>query len=587
MTSTEPPPTTEQTDHSAGEDSAGEDSAGEDHAVEDHAVALDMLLVDAALWPSMRMLPAGSALRLVFELARHPGATLRRTGQLAEELAKIAAGQSEITPAPKDRRFADEGWRDNPVLKRLLQAYLAASTAGSDLLSKADLGWRDKEQLGFALDNLVAALSPSNNLMLNPLGWRAARDSTGRSAVTGARNLVSDLASAPRVPTMVESDAFEVGRDLAVTPGAVVLRTEVFELIQYTPTTSNVRTRPVLIVPPVINKYYIADLRPGRSLIEYLVAGGQQVFEISWRNPDSRHRGWNFDTYGQAILDAFDAAQTITGADAVIPLGFCSGGLLLSMTLAALTHRGEAQRVSAFSLGVCVLDQHHSSTASAFIDERTAALAKFASSVHGYLDGRALAEVFAWLRPDDLVWNYWVNNYLQGRKPPAFDILYWNADTTRMAAGLHHDFVDAGLTNALTRPGGTTILGVPVDLATITADAYVLAGISDHISPWQSCYRSAQLFGGDTTFVLSSSGHIASIVNPPGNPKAKYQVASSPAQDPDGWQQDTLVTQGSWWPAYLEWLRERSGPEKPAPTSAGGEGYSPTEPAPGRYVLQR
>jgi polyhydroxyalkanoate synthase len=257
------------------------------------------------------------------------------------------------------------------------------------------------------------------------------------------------------------------------------------------------------------------------------------------------------------------------------------------MTLAALTHRGEAQRVSAFSLGVCVLDQHHSGAASAFIDERTAALAKFASSVRGYLDGRALAEVFAWLRPDDLVWNYWVNNYLQGRKPPAFDILYWNADTTRMATGLHHDFVDAGLTNALTRPGGTTMLGVPVDLATITADAYVLAGISDHISPWQSCYRSAQLFGGDTTFVLSSSGHIASIVNPPGNPKARYQVAAPTATDPDGWQQEAPVIQGSWWPAYLEWLRERSGPEKPAPTSAGGEGYCATEPAPGRYVLQR
>jgi poly(3-hydroxyalkanoate) synthetase len=216
------------------------------------------------------------------------------------------------------------------------------------------------------------------------------------------------------------------------------------------------------------------------------------------------------------------------------------------------------------------------------MDERTAALAKFASSVRGYLDGRALAEVFAWLRPDELVWSYWVNNYLQGRTPPAFDILYWNADTTRMATGLHHDFVDVALTNALTRPEDTALLGVPVDLSTITADAYVLAGVSDHISPWQSCYRSARLLGDDTTFVLSSSGHIASIVNPPGNPKAAPDDAV-----PERWQESTLDSTGSWWPAYLEWLGERSGPEKPAPTSLGVEGYVVLEPAPGRYVLER
>jgi poly(3-hydroxyalkanoate) synthetase len=221
------------------------------------------------------------------------------------------------------------------------------------------------------------------------------------------------------------------------------------------------------------------------------------------------------------------------------------------------------------------------------MDRRAAALAKFASSVRGYLDGRALAEVFAWLRPDDLIWSYWVNNYLQGRPPPAFDILYWNADTTRMATGLHHFFVDSALTNALTRPGGTSMLGAPVDLSTITADGYVIAGVADHISPWQSCYRSAQLFGGDVTFVLSNSGHIASIVNPPGNPKAGYHAAHVGYNPAEYWQAATPIAPGSWWPDYLSWLRARSGPDKAAPAALAGNGYQVIEPAPGRYVRER
>ena len=555
-------------------------------AVADQAVALDMLLVDGALWPAIRLLPANAAVRLVLEVARHPGGALRRAGELAEELGRVALGTSALAPGPKDRRFADEAWRSNPVLRRLLQAYLATSSAGTELVAEADLDWRDRERLTFAMDNLVAALAPSNNPLLNPLGWRAAAQSRGGSALTGARNLVADLVSAPRVPTMVASDAFEVGKDIAVTPGAVVLRTEVFELIQYTPRTEQVHTRPLVLVPPVINKYYIADLRPGRSLIEYLVHNGQQVFVISWRNPDARHRGWNMDTYGQAILDALDAARRITAADSVIPLGFCSGGILLSMALAALAHRGEADRFAGFVLGVCVLDQSRAGTASALIDERTAALAKFASSVRGYLDGRALAEVFAWLRPNDLVWNYWVNNYLQGRQPPAFDILYWNADTTRMATGLHHAFVDMGLANALTKPGGITMLGAPVDLTEVKADGYVLAGVADHISPWQSCYRGARLFGGDVTFVLSSSGHIASIVNPPENPKASYRAART-GGDAEEWQAGTPPTKGSWWPDFLAWLVERSGPERPAPSALGGPDHPAVAAAPGEYVLER
>lgn len=555
---------------------------------DDSAAPLDLLLTDGALGPLRRLLPAPAGLRLAADLARRPRTVARRGRELAAELTHIATGQSRLAPSKRDRRFADEAWSTNPVLRRIVQAYLATAGTAQALLADAELGWRDRERLAFAADNLVAALAPSNNPLVSPVAWKALIDSGGGNVVAGVRNLVTDLATAPRVPTMVRPDAFEVGVDLALTPGAVVLRTDVLELIQYTPQTPMVRARPLLVVPPVINKFYVADLAPGRSLVEYLVQGGQQVFMISWRNPDARHRDWDLDTYGRAILDALDAALRITGADAALTLGFCSGGTLASMTLAALADRGEpADRVAGFGLSVCVLDQSHAGTAGALLDEETARAAIAVSAARGYLEGRSLAEVFAWLRPDDLIWNYWVNNYLRGRDPAAFDILFWNADTTRMAAGLHRGFIDLGLRNALVEPGAATMLGTPVDLSAVTTDGYVVAGVADHISPWQNCYRSARLFGGDTRFVLSTSGHIASIVNPPTNPKATHQVSGDLSPDATDWQRATPTTTGSWWPDYLAWLGERSGPEKDAPAELGGGGLRPLDAAPGTYVMDR
>ena len=289
----------------------------------------------------------------------------------------------------------------------------------------------------------------------------------------------------------------------------MILRTPVFELIQYRPATATVRQVPLLIVPPTINKYYVMDLAPGRSLAEYLTGSGLQVFMIAWRNPDARHAAWDFNTYGQAVLDAMDAAARITGSEQISLTGACSGGIVAAMVAAHLAHTGQQDRLAAFTLMVTVLDEARAGLAGAVIDERTAQLAAAASRARGYLDGRSLAEVFAWLRPNDLIWNYWVNNYLLGRKPPPFDILFWNADTTRMTAGLHRDFLQMGVTNGLVQPGGLTMLGSPVDLALIDRDSYMVAGITGHICPWQSCYRSTQLLTGRTRFVLSTSGHIA------------------------------------------------------------------------------
>jgi polyhydroxyalkanoate synthase len=559
----------------------GQEAAG------DLAGALDMLLADGALGILRRFRPDGAVLRLAASLAQRPQQVSQHVAQLSSELAKIVTGSSQVVPDRKDRRFADPAWSQNPLLRRILQSYLVAGQTAAGLLADADLDWRDDERLRFVLANLVAAAAPSNNLLLNPAAIKTLVDTGGLSALRGIRALLADMAEAPRIPAMVEPSAFEVGRDLAVTPGSVVFRTEMFELIQYAPASEQVLEYPVLIVPPMINKYYITDLAPGRSMTEYLIGQGHQVFAISWRNPDARHRGWDLDSYGAAVIQALDATIAVARADKASICALCSGGIVSSMVAAHLSNVGRLDRVASLCLGVTVLDQERAGTAGAMIDEATATAAIAASSTRGYLDGRALAEVFAWLRPDDLIWNYWVNNYLQGRTPPPFDILYWNADTTRLPAALHRDFIRLALTNALTKPGAATMLGSPVDLGKVDTETYVIAGIADHICPWQSCYRSTQLLGGPVTFVLSTSGHIASMVNPPGNPKATFRTAADNPADPREWLAGAQTVSGSWWPHYSDWLAARSGGDRKRRPRPGRKGFEVLAAAPGTYVHDR
>src|ERR1700722_15030034 len=535
----------------------------------------DLLLTAAAVGMLRRVTPGGSGLRLAAALVSRPHLVAGRGRQLLGELGRIAVGTSQVQPSRRDRRFVDPGWAGNPLLRRVMQAYLAAVASAEGVVADAGLDEKDAERVGFVVTNLIDALAPSNNPLLNPAAVKTAIDTGGGSYLTGLRHFLADMAVSPRVPSMVEPDAFEVGVDLAVTPGSVILRTPVFELIQYRPATATVRQIPLLIVPPVINKFYVMDLAPGRSMAEYLVGQGLQVFMISWRNPDARHAKWDLDTYGQAILDAMDATARITGSEQTVLAGACSGGIIAAMVAAHLAHTGQQDRLAAVTLTVTVLDQARAGLASAVIDERTAELAAAASRARGYLDGRSLAEVFAWLRPNDLIWNYWVNNYLLGRKPSPFDILFWNADTTRMTAGLHRDFLQLGYTNALVQPDGVTMLGSPVDLGLIDRDSYLVAGIPDPICPWQSCYRSTQLLGGRNRFVLSTSGHIAAMVNPPGNDKARYQVAKDNPEDPQEWLRHAETAHGSWWPDFAGWLAERGGEGKAAPDEPGGGGLAP------------
>ena len=467
---------------------------------------------------------------------------------------------------------------ENPLLKRLVQLYLAGGQTVEQLVIDADLDPRDRKRVQFFLENLIQATAPSNVPLVNPASAKAVIDTAGLSLVRGGKQLVKDLASAPRIPEMVDGSGFVLGENIAATPGGVVFRNEVLELIQYAPQTDEVYEVPALVVPPTINKFYALDLAPERSLVEHGVRQGRQMFVISWRNPDSRHASWNLDTYVRAVLDALDAVEEITGSARTVLGGVCSGGILASMAAAYLAGIGRQDRLAALCLAVTVIDNHDAGTASALVDERMAGRAKAKSARKGYLDGRALAEVFAWLRPGDLVWNYWVNNYLLGKRPPAFDILFWNSDTTRMTAALHADFVDLAMENSLTRPGALTVLGVPIDLGKITVDSYVVAGITDHITPWENCYRSAQLFGGTTRFVLSTSGHIAALVNPPGNPKASFHTDDDLTSDAKVWLKGSDVHQGTWWTDLGLWLDERCGD---AASGARGARLAPPERARG------
>jgi polyhydroxyalkanoate synthase len=566
---------------------AGEDGRNGATEVDDRqeGAPLDFLLTAAALNIPQRLLPVGALRDLAAAVSRHPLHAARQAGGLAATLVRIGAGRADVTPARDDRRFGDPAWSNSWLLRRVLQSYLATGRALDEVISDAGLEAHTEARLRFAGDNLMDALAPTNFLWSNPTAIKATVDEGGSNLLRGIRNL-AELLPPPHLPAMVDSSAFTVGQNLAATPGAVVHRTEVFELIQYRPQTEQVRSLPLLVVPPLINKYYILDLAPGRSLIEYCVRQGQQVFAISWRNPHIRHRRWNVDTYAQAIAEALEAVYAITRAGSGHVLALCSGGVVAAGLASHLAELSERPRLAGLTLGVCVLDQGDMGAVTALASARMLKAARAMSARRGYLDGRELAAVFAWLRPNDLIWSYVVNNYLLGRRPPAFDILYWNSDTVRMAAGLHHDFISIGLDNLIATPGGFAMLDTPVDLGAVEVDSYVVAGATDHICPWESCYRTTQLLGGRVRFVLSTSGHIAAMVNPPGNDRASYRVSDGPhPADAEAWRKAAPRQSGSWWEDWNAWLAERSGPTRAAPKTLGNRTHPAAEPAPGTYVL--
>lgn len=532
---------------------------------------------------------AAVLLKSVAVTLAQPRSVRREVRRLGRDTVRIVAGKSERTPAKGDRRFADPAWTDNPLFRRLGQEYLSVCESLAHLVDDLEQGprtWQEAERARFVMNILMSAVAPTNLLPTNPAALKRAFDTGGRSMLRGARHFLHDVRRNGGMPSQTDRTAFQVGTDLATTPGWVVQRDALAELIQYSPTTPTVRQRPILIIPPPIGRYYFLDLRPGRSFVEYAVSRGLQVFMLSWRNPTRSMGGTGVDDYAQRVLSALDAVRDITGSEQVGTVGFCAGGILMSGVLNHLTATGD-DRVHAASFAVTLLDFDSRAALGAFSAPRLLELAQKDSRRAGLITGRKLSNVFAWMRPDDLVFNYWVSNYLMGDPPPVFDILAWNADSTNLPAALHRQFLDIFKNNTLTTPGAATILGTPVDLGAITVPTFVAGAVTDHLTPWKGCYRTTELLGGPSTFALSNAGHIASLVNPPGNPKASYYLGGDAGTDADTWLKSATKHAGTWWEAWAQWALEKAGDEVPARAAAGDSAHQPLQPAPGSYVRDR
>ncbi|MGH8012777.1 MAG: PHA/PHB synthase family protein [Candidatus Binataceae bacterium] len=531
---------------------------------------------------------AGTIGEFTLSLAARPDVFLSTLSTLGRELLKIGLGSSELAPEPVDKRFADPTWNENAVYRRMLQAYLAWRNAMHELVADgSDDGqaWKLSAQHRFAVTQLTEALAPTNLLFGNPAALKRAFETGGQSLVAGMRNLVDDLIHNGGMPSQVDKRPFEVGRNLAATPGAVVYRSELCEVLQFKPVTAQVYERPVVLIPPQINKYYVMDLAPKRSLTEYALAHGIQFFAVSWRNPGVANRDWGLDDYVRAASEATCIARQVTGSPDVNLLGVCAGGITSSLLLGHLAAARERE-VNAATLLVTMLDSSQPSMAGMFATEDAVSAALARSREKGVLDAASMSRLFAWLRPNDLVWHYWVNNYLMGKEPAAFDILFWNADSTNLTAALHAGFLDLLMHNPLAERKPVKILGTPIDLRQVTGDMYIVAGMTDHICSWRACHEAARLFGGTIEFVLNSSGHVQTLVCPPDNPKAKYFTNPRLGDDPAAWLRDAQEHKGSWWENWIAWLERRSGEKRPAPESLGNGEFPMLAPAPGTYVHQ-
>jgi polyhydroxyalkanoate synthase subunit PhaC len=504
-----------------------------------------------------------------------------------ETFSTLTKGWAAMLPAAAaepiaDRRFADEAWTKDPRYAAVARTYLAQTDQLRKALDAAPLDERTKAQWGFALGQVMDALSPANMLATNPEAIELALESGGKSLVEGMRLYTEDLARGHIA--MTDESAFEVGRNVATTPGTVVLQNELMQLIQYTPTTARVYKRPLVIVPPSINKYYILDLQPANSFVAHAVAEGHQVFLVSWRNMGAEQGTLTWDDYLEhGVLAAIDAALAITKADKANTLGFCIGGTLLASALAARAARGENTAAS-MTLLTSMLDFSDTGDIGLLVTPEGVLAREAAVGRGGVVKGSEMAQVFAALRSNDLIWPYVVNGYLKGKPPPAFDLLYWNSDGTNLPGPMFCWYLrNTYLENKMREPGATTALGEPVDLATIDVPTFVYASKEDHIVPWKTAYQSTQLVGGDVVFVLGASGHIAGVINPPAKNKRNYWTGDLDA-DPERWFEAAEKVPGSWWPAWYAWLAPHGGTKVNARKTPGNAEFTAIEPAPGSYV---
>jgi len=530
------------------------------------------------------LLAAGK--RLLRLMTINPQVLVEENIAFVRELFQIATGTSKVLPDARDRRFSHVIWQKSGYYKRLMQGFVAWRDMLNRVLDRAETTSEDRERARFVLQLFTETFAPTNSLLGNPGALQRITETRGKSLIYGLQNFIDDLTNNFGMPRQVDERKFQVGKNLATTPGAVVFRGDAFELIQYTPQTEQVHRRPLLIVPPQINKFYATDLSPGRSFAEFAVQQGVQTFCISWRNPTAAQRDWNLDTYLEACKQAIAVARDVTGADRVNAMAACAGGFTLATLMGHLAAKRDDSIESA-TLLVTVLDTEAPTLLGQFASKSGVAATIEKSRRAGVLEGSEMARVFAWLRPNDLVWLFVANNWVMGNRPPAFDILYWNSDTTRLPAEFHADLLRMFMENPLKAPGKISALGTAIDMSKVQVPSYVVAGITDHITPWQACYQSKHILRGKIDFVLSSSGHIQSIVNPPTNPKAKYYLNSAQPEAAEDWLAGATEHGGSWWTHWAAWYRDHGGGEVRAPATLGSATYPAGDPAPGRYVHQR
>lgn len=508
----------------------------------------------------------------------------------------MASAQQGVLAPPADRRFNSAAWSSNPASLLVAHAYLLSAKTMNQLVEAAQVDEAVRNRLRFAVLQWIEALSPSNFMATNPDVQQALIESGGMSLGRGMKLFFQDLQKG-RLSQSDESQ-FEVGRNVATTPGSVVFQNSLMQVLQYAPLAAQVHQKPLLIVPPCINKFYILDLQPENSFVRYAVEQGFTVFLVSWRNPlpndtDAIHTATWADYLQHGVLKAIEVATDISGQEQINALGFCVGGTLLASAL-ALAHAQGREPVSALTLLTTLLDFEDTGILDVFVDEQHARARERQLARGGLMTARELATTFSFLRPGELVWNYVVTSYLKGRPPPAFDLLFWNADGTNLPGPFFTwYFRNAYLENNLKIPGRVSVDGHALDLGTLAMPAYIYGSRDDHIVPWHAAYASTRLLPGAQRFVLGASGHIAGVINPPAKKRRSYWVAASASEhaslpgDADAWLQAAEQHAGSWWPDWAHWLAQRSGPKKKAYEALGNKRYMPIEPAPGEYVKVR
>ncbi len=533
----------------------------------------------------------GAVALLLRETASDPARTMRHAKTFGDDVVKILTGKSDLAPEPRDKRFMDPAWRFNPFFRAGAQYYLAVQKGMKNWLEELELDELERDRANFISTIIIDSLSPTNTMVGNPTAQKRLIDSGGLSLIKGLKNAYNDMVNNQGMVSQVDKRPFKLGENVAASKGSVVYRDEMMEVIHYAPATAEVHAIPQLTIPPQINKMYINDLSPEKSVVKWQVDNGIQCFVISWKNPVKENGHWGMDDYVRCCRKAIDVVCEITGSNKVNVSSACSGGQTGAVLASKMAAEGD-KRLGALTFMVTVLHpKQNDIEAGALMSENGLALAKQRAAKKGIVKGNDLARGFAWLRPNDLIWNYVINNYLMGEDPPAFDVLFWNADATNLSASLMGDFLHLFETLAFTRKGEVKMAGHAIDLSKVKSDLFILGGTTDHITPWRACYRSTQLFGSkDVTFVLSQSGHMQAILNPPGNPKAKYYVskkAGHPPADVDEWLKGTEEVAGSWWPYWMEWVQQRAGKKVAAPKALGSRKHPPKEAAPGLYVLEQ